>query len=95
MLGDVLTFLGPPVYVFDDEESSTYRMLQVPPLLQSGTAVRDLMNGCFLYIQLTEDYEKLNPLRQVPTLVIDGNTLTQSVSFEKKNFNFYYLLSIS
>jgi maleylacetoacetate isomerase len=30
--------------------------------------------------QLKEDYIRLNPMRQVPTLEIDGNTLTQSLS---------------
>ena len=30
--------------------------------------------------QLTEDYKKLNPMGQVPALVIDGHTLADSVS---------------
>ncbi len=36
------------------------------------------MYVCF--IQRTEDYEKQNPMKQVPSLIIDGVTLTQSVS---------------
>ena len=30
--------------------------------------------------QLTTEYSKLNPMREVPTLVIDGHTLTQSTA---------------
>jgi len=31
-------------------------------------------------VQHTDEYRSLNPSRQVPTLLIDGTTLTQSVS---------------
>ena len=34
-------------------------------------------------LQKSEEYTKLNPMAQLPTLMIDGLTLTQSVSIVK------------
>lgn len=57
-------------------------------LMFSFKAMSDLSLFWIFFYQLADDYKKLNPMGQVPALIIDGHTLADSVS------NWFYFVTL-